>query len=193
MFARPFIQESNLGMAKCDLGVLDEGAVSAEDGYEAAVARGEKSAHAWLALILGRVYPNTGQLVRADRLFPEGAAAYGGLGRNEPRRWWLEGRVLVNVGLGCRGTTRSDAGDTQSCPRTTSPALAVLDGGTDLTDRLLEIARLAVTGLASKSIARRLGLSARTVDNHRQKVYLRPGLTSRDDLAGALSDDPSHL
>jgi len=341
MLARPFIQESNLAMAKCDFGALAEGAAIAEEGYDAAVARGEKSAQAWFALILGRVYLNTGQLVRADRLFAEGAAAYGDLSHNGPRRWCLAGRVLANVWLGKTKSIRpvaqhlrdssttmllmesdvlralawfewgnnqperardllreavavarsqqcsslelvvlhdlarlGNAADVQSevaalgsivegplavarvahtdaltrrdpealeaaasvfesagalifaaeaaasaaaahvskqsrrrsaiaertatrllesCDRARTPALAALNGGTDLTDRQLEIARLAATGLASKSIAARLGLSARTVDNHLQKVYQRLGVTSRDDLADALSDDPRHL
>jgi DNA-binding CsgD family transcriptional regulator len=79
----------------------------------------------------------------------------------------------------------------EQCDRARTPALSALGRSSDLTTRQLEIAHLAATGLSSKSIAQRLGLSARTVDNHLQRVYQRLGVSSRDDLADALTDDPS--
>ncbi len=77
------------------------------------------------------------------------------------------------------------------CDRVRTPALASLGRSTDLTGRQLEIARLAASGLSSKTIAQRLGLSPRTVDNHLQRVYQRLGVSSRDDLVDALDDATS--
>jgi DNA-binding CsgD family transcriptional regulator len=45
---------------------------------------------------------------------------------------------------------------------------------------------LAAEGIASKEIGERLFLSARTVDNHLQRVYTKLGVTKRADLAEAL-------
>ena len=56
-----------------------------------------------------------------------------------------------------------------------------------LSAREHEIAGMAASGLASKVIAQRLGLSVRTVSNHLQNVYLKLGVSGRDDLADALA------
>jgi DNA-binding CsgD family transcriptional regulator len=56
-----------------------------------------------------------------------------------------------------------------------------------LTRREREVATLAGAGVSSKQIAERLFLSVRTVDNHLQRAYTKLGLTSREELAAALS------
>jgi DNA-binding CsgD family transcriptional regulator len=58
-----------------------------------------------------------------------------------------------------------------------------------LTRREREVAGLARSGASSREIADKLFLSARTVDNHLLRVYTKLGITSRDELAGALSPD----
>jgi DNA-binding CsgD family transcriptional regulator len=73
-------------------------------------------------------------------------------------------------------------------PRT--PALVTADAVVPLTRREREIAEMAARAVPSKEIARRLGLSVRTVNNHLQRVYTKLGLSSRIDLAEALSSAP---
>lgn len=55
-----------------------------------------------------------------------------------------------------------------------------------LTARELEIAQLAARGLASKAIARELGVTERTVSNHLQNAYVKLGISTRADLVDAL-------
>jgi DNA-binding CsgD family transcriptional regulator len=55
-----------------------------------------------------------------------------------------------------------------------------------LTEREREVARLAAAGVASKQIAEQLFLSARTVENHLQRVYRKLGITNRSELSHAL-------
>jgi DNA-binding CsgD family transcriptional regulator len=55
-----------------------------------------------------------------------------------------------------------------------------------LTPREAEIAALAAEGLASREIARLLGVSVRTVDNHLQHVYVKLGVSNRVALAQAI-------
>lgn len=55
-----------------------------------------------------------------------------------------------------------------------------------LTPRELETALLAAEGLASKEIAARLSVSARTVDTHLARVYVKLGVSGRSELAEAL-------
>jgi DNA-binding NarL/FixJ family response regulator len=63
---------------------------------------------------------------------------------------------------------------------------------TGLTRREREVATLAAAGLSSRSIAERLVLSKRTVDNHLSQVFAKLGLHSRTELPAALGrDDPS--
>lgn len=58
-----------------------------------------------------------------------------------------------------------------------------------LTDRELEIAKLAAGGVTSRDIASRLFLSVRTVDNHLRRIYGRLGIAGRAELADVLEDD----
>lgn len=55
-----------------------------------------------------------------------------------------------------------------------------------LTSREREIAALAGSGLTSRLIADRLGLSARTVDSHLSHAFTKLGVRSREELSGAL-------
>jgi DNA-binding CsgD family transcriptional regulator len=63
--------------------------------------------------------------------------------------------------------------------------------GALLTGREREVAELAATGLPSRTIAERLDISPRTVDNLLARAYQKLGITSRRDLPGAL--DPFGL
>ena len=52
-------------------------------------------------------------------------------------------------------------------------------GAAGLTARQLEVLRLVARGLSNREIARRLGVSPRTVDRHVSDVYERIGVSSR--------------
>jgi DNA-binding NarL/FixJ family response regulator len=52
------------------------------------------------------------------------------------------------------------------------------DGSTELSPRERDVLRLVAVGLSSKEIATRLGLSVRTVENHRGNMARRTGLHS---------------
>ena len=76
------------------------------------------------------------------------------------------------------------------CPGARTPVLVgVVASGAALTAREREIAALAASGLSSKDIAARLVVSARTVDNHLQRVYSKLGITGRDQLPSVLAVD----
>jgi DNA-binding CsgD family transcriptional regulator len=68
-----------------------------------------------------------------------------------------------------------------------SPTLRLRNETVALTDREREVATLATSGLRSKDIAVRLGLSRRTVDNHLHRAYTKLGVDGRDALAEALA------
>ncbi|MEV5692620.1 LuxR C-terminal-related transcriptional regulator [Micromonospora globbae] len=76
------------------------------------------------------------------------------------------------------------------CDVICTPALRA--GTPALTDREWEVARLAAQGATSKAIAEKLFLSARTVENHLQRVYVKLGVTGRAELRAALRAIPGH-
>lgn len=72
----------------------------------------------------------------------------------------------------------------ERCVGAATPGL--LTPSVALTPRQLEIARIASTGLTSRQIGERLGVSVRTVENQLQRTYERLGIPGRDRLAEAL-------
>ena len=75
---------------------------------------------------------------------------------------------------------------TARCEAPATPPLVGRAGPVPLTNREREIALLAADGLASRVIAQRLYLSARTVDTHLALIYTKLGVTNRAELAAAL-------
>lgn len=73
----------------------------------------------------------------------------------------------------------------QLCEGAWTPLLEDL-AAPGLTTREHEVAHLAATGLTSREIAERLGVSVRTVDNQLHAVYTKLGVRSRRDLAALL-------
>jgi DNA-binding CsgD family transcriptional regulator len=72
------------------------------------------------------------------------------------------------------------------CEGSRSPVLDRAALGSALTDRELQVARLAARGTSSPGIALQLGLSVRTVENHLQQAYAKLGVRSRAELAALL-------
>ncbi|HET9258020.1 MAG TPA: LuxR C-terminal-related transcriptional regulator [Pseudonocardiaceae bacterium] len=68
------------------------------------------------------------------------------------------------------------------CESARTPALALLTDPTELTRRETELARLAASGLTNRTIAQRLAISVRTVDNTLHQVYTKLGVAGRNDL-----------
>jgi DNA-binding CsgD family transcriptional regulator len=77
-------------------------------------------------------------------------------------------------------TIKADALATQ-CEGARTPALDARQSH-DLTPRELEIATMAARGLSSKTIAGRLVVSVRTVDNTLHQVYAKLAVNKRADL-----------
>ena len=69
-------------------------------------------------------------------------------------------------------------------------SLAVLTRGVEgLSPRELEIARLVVGRKSNKAIAKKLGISPRTVSTHLSNVFQKLNLTSRGELADYVRDN----
>ncbi|HEY6425429.1 MAG TPA: LuxR C-terminal-related transcriptional regulator [Pseudonocardiaceae bacterium] len=85
------------------------------------------------------------------------------------------------------GSARASAGRAhawaQACEGARTPALVRLEAPVDLTKRELEIAQLAASGMTSRTIAERLVVSVRTVDNVLRSVYAKLGVAGRGELA----------
>jgi DNA-binding CsgD family transcriptional regulator len=80
------------------------------------------------------------------------------------------------------------AGSGAATPALTASAHAGL-----LTRREREVARLVAAGASTRAIAERLRLSERTVENHLQRVYVKLGITRRDQLSDALGTEATTL
>ena len=76
------------------------------------------------------------------------------------------------------------------CEGSRSPALGRISTRGTLTDRELQVARMASGGASSADVATRLGLSVRTVENHLQQAYSKLGVSSRSQLAAILGMIP---
>ncbi|MEQ1700701.1 MAG: LuxR C-terminal-related transcriptional regulator [Ilumatobacteraceae bacterium] len=66
------------------------------------------------------------------------------------------------------------------------PLLASRSSSGPLSSRETEIAELAASGLANRQIAERLIVSERTVENHLYRIFIKLGISGRDELAAAL-------
>ena len=95
------------------------------------------------------------------------------------------------AGDGRRGTAADNRARAlaERCEGAKTPALTGLETITPLTDRELDIARLAAQGHTSREVADELYLSPRTVENHLQRIYAKLGVRGRRELAAALGVD----
>jgi DNA-binding CsgD family transcriptional regulator/tetratricopeptide (TPR) repeat protein len=145
---------------------------------ERALAGSEAVDGDWLAttvrMALGEALLAAGNRERARGVLLDAHTAMASIGM-EPERAHVAG-VLASLGV----TVRAQAPDP---PRAGDLASSSRDGPLrDLTPREREIAELASTGASSRSIALRLTLSERTVENHLQHVYAKLGLHGRAEL-----------
>lgn len=74
------------------------------------------------------------------------------------------------------------------CGTVRTPALE-LDVRVSVTDRELQVAKLAARGMSNAEIADRLGTSARTVGNQLQRAYEKLGVHNRGDLQALLDGE----
>jgi len=126
---------------------------------------------------------NPGQLLRCADTFEElgwhlsaaGAAA-------------AASQLLGESGEARRGAAAAERARAcaRSCDNVVAPALAQLGRAPMLSDRESQIARLAAAGLSNRTIAARLYISVRTVDNHLHHAYEKLGIASRDELPATL-------
>ena len=70
----------------------------------------------------------------------------------------------------------------------TAPKLGVPTSDDQLAPQDFQIARLARDGLSNPEIGARLFLSARTVQYHLKKVFIKLGIESRNQLGRVLAD-----
>ncbi|MGH3345750.1 MAG: HD domain-containing phosphohydrolase [Nocardioides sp.] len=77
------------------------------------------------------------------------------------------------------GTGLLDAGSVGAVLDVAGQALPRIPGPAGLTDRETEVVVLVAQGLATKQIAHRLGISAKTADRHIQNSYAKMGVSTR--------------
>ncbi|MGH8899741.1 MAG: LuxR C-terminal-related transcriptional regulator [Egibacteraceae bacterium] len=156
-------------------GVVDGRLVSAYAAHAAALVAGEAPALQQVSA----TFEELGAVLIAAEAAAEAARAYQREGRSASAR-------------AAAGRSQLLAARCEGC-RTPGLELAVLPQPLTLRER--EIAGLAVQGLSSQRIAERLVLSARTVDNHLHRVYVKLGVSSRTELAAVLTsrEDPERV
>jgi len=111
----------------------------------------------------------------ADLLAAEAAA-------DEASRW-----TQLGEGRRARAAASRAAECATCCRGAATPALGNVDVRAQLTVTELEAAQLAGSGRSNKQIAETLNLSVRTVENRLQRVYNKVGVSTRVELAEALS------
>ena len=84
------------------------------------------------------------------------------------------------------GSGRRRAGESPLAPKAARAAGRLANGATapaELTDREREVLVLLASGMANKQIARRLGISEKTVKTHLTNVFQRIGVRDRTQAA----------
>ncbi len=74
------------------------------------------------------------------------------------------------------------------CGGANTPLLAGRSSSGPLSTRELEIAHLAAGGLSNRQIADRLVVSERTVENHLYRIFIKLGVSARDELSAVLTN-----
>jgi DNA-binding CsgD family transcriptional regulator len=87
---------------------------------------------------------------------------------------------------GASGALLAKVGKVAKVSNIATPLLAARSTSGPLSAREREIAGLAAIGLTNRQIADRLIVSERTVENHLYRVFIKLGVSGRDELAGLL-------
>lgn len=119
---------------------------------------------------VGDAFAQMGMVALASEVSAEAANAY--RRRGDTRRATASTRLAATLLASC---------DTAPMPNSSRP-----DTLTPLTLREREVAYLAADGVSNKAIAEQLFVSTRTVENHLAKVFIKLGVSSRQDLLSAL-------
>jgi DNA-binding CsgD family transcriptional regulator/tetratricopeptide (TPR) repeat protein len=123
---------------------------------------------------------------RAGELFEScGALLYAAEARCLESRFARDGRLQRRASEARAHAARL----LNACEGARTPGLS--DVSVTLSPREREVALLIASGLTSRQVADRLYLSIRTVENHLQRVYTKLGVSSRDEVAGALHAAPT--
>jgi DNA-binding CsgD family transcriptional regulator len=104
----------------------------------------------------------------------------------------LERTLALGAALSRRATVagRRASRLTGQCDGASTPPLHESGEEVQLSSREREIALMAIEGLTNQSIADKLVLSKRTVENHLQRAYTKCGVTGRAELAAAIGHQP---
>jgi DNA-binding CsgD family transcriptional regulator/tetratricopeptide (TPR) repeat protein len=117
------------------------------------------------------VWENLGAPLFAAEAFTAAAGLYRRAGRGR-QRVTCEGRAGVLLA---------------QCGPVSTPMLRVRSSVGPLSVREAEVAGLAASGVSSRDIADRLMIGERTVESHLYRIFLKLGVTSRNQLAEALT------
>lgn len=115
------------------------------------------------------VFDRLGMWLLAAEAFTSAAAAYANAGR---RRAQACRRRAASLRTRCQGAR--------------TPGMLLEDHVSPLTPREREVVTMAANGLTSKTIAERLVISVRTVNNLIQRAYLKLGVHNRREAAAML-------
>jgi DNA-binding CsgD family transcriptional regulator len=135
----------------------------------------------------------SGDATRLDAV----AGAFAGLGMDvhaaEAATWAARAHSDAGAADAARASTERAEDLLARCEGARTPALdlaAAAGGGLpdELTRREREVALLAVKGLSSRTIADRLAVSVRTIDNQLGRAYRKLGITSRAELRSRASE-----
>lgn len=100
---------------------------------------------------------------------------------------------LVTVGLqriwSLRGETVADQTPAEDVTKKRANVAFDSFGATTLSPREHQIVRLLISGKSAKSIARVLGITPGTTQNHIKHIYLKLGVSSRGELFGRFIDE----
>jgi DNA-binding CsgD family transcriptional regulator len=157
-----------LGTAACAQALLSEG-TSAEPLYREAI---ERLARTPVRLTLARAHLLYGEWLRRER-------------RRVDAREHLRTAQEMFTAMGAEAFAERAARELQATGETARRRTAETDR--HLTPQEAQVARLAAEGLTNSAIGGRLYLSPRTVEYHMHKVLAKLGITSRSQLAHALS------
>jgi DNA-binding CsgD family transcriptional regulator len=159
-----------LGIEARSRALLSDGD-GAETLYQEAIARLERTG---VRVELGRAHLQYGEWLRRER-------------RRLDAREHLRIAHEMLTAMGVAGFAARAAGELLATGE--HARKRTVETSDDLTAQELQIARLAVEGLTNPEIGARLFISPRTVEYHLHKVFMKLGISSRNQLGRALDRD----